>query len=251
MMPTGRWSVRLEPVRVLAIVHERDAGSGVFADAAGERGDELLEWIPAEGAAPEVEGVGAVLVFGGGMHVDQEDEHRWLPGEKDVLRGFLARGTPALGVCLGAQLLADVAGGAARRAAEPEIGWKAVQLTPAAAGDVLLGPLPARFESFQWHSYEVCAPRHAVSLARSAAYLQAFRLDEASWWGIQFHAEATAETIAGWIRDYRSDEDAVRVGLDWNAILVETRREIGRWNELGAGICRRFLDHAETTRQEL
>src|SRR5205807_2849630 len=126
----------------------------------------------------------------------------------------------------------------------PEIGWKTVQLTPAAAGDVLLAPLPARFESFQWHSYELFAPRRAVSLARSAAYLQAFRLDGAPRWGIQFHAEATAETIAGWIRDYRSDEDAVRVGLDWDAILVETRREIGRWNELGAGICRRFLDHA-------
>jgi GMP synthase (glutamine-hydrolysing) len=238
--------VKLEPVRVLSIVHERDAGSGVFADAARERGDELLEWIPAEGAAPGLDGVGAVLVFGGGMHVDQDDEHRWLHGEKEVLREFLARSTPVLGICLGAQLVAEVAGGGATRAAEPEIGWKRVQLTPAAAGDPLLGPLPARFVGFQWHSYELSAPRRAVTLARSPACLQAFRVHAAPWWGIQFHAEVTAETIAGWIDDYRSDADAVRAELDWAAIIVETSREIGRWNELGIGICWRFLDHAAT-----
>jgi GMP synthase (glutamine-hydrolysing) len=231
-------------MRVLAIVHERDAGSGVFAEVACERGDELLEWLPAEEAAPAVDGVEAVLVFGGAMHVDQADEHGWLPGEKDLLRGFLDRGTPTLGVCLGAQLLAEVAGGAARRAAEPEIGWKTVQLEPAAAADVLLAALPARFESFQWHSYEVLAPHGAVPLARSAVCLQAFRLRAAPWWGIQFHAEATEETIAGWIRDYDGDRDAVGADLDWEEILAETRREIGRWNELGAGICRRFLEHA-------
>ena len=77
-------------MRVLSIVHERDAGSGVFADVAGERGDELIEWIPAEGATPGLDGVGAVLVFGGGMHVDQDDEHSWLRVEKEVLRVFLA-----------------------------------------------------------------------------------------------------------------------------------------------------------------
>jgi hypothetical protein len=87
-----------------------------------------------------------------------------------------------------------------------------------------------------------------VTLARSASCLQAFRVHAAPWWGIQFHAEATEETIAGWIRDYRSDEDAVGADLDWATILVETRREIGRWNELGVGICRRFLDHAAIER---
>jgi GMP synthase-like glutamine amidotransferase len=233
-------------VRVLSIVHERDAGSGVFADVAGERGDELTEWIPAEGATPGLDGVGAVLVFGGQMHVDQDDEHSWLRGEKEVLRWLLARGTPVLGICLGAQLLAEAAGGAAKRAAEPEIGWKKVQLTPAAAGDVLLGPLPARYVGFQWHSYELSAPRRAVTLARSAACLQAFRVHAAPSWGIQFHAEVTGDTIAGWIHDYRSDEDAVHADLDLAAIIAETSLEIGRWNELGTGICRRFLEHAAT-----
>jgi GMP synthase-like glutamine amidotransferase len=218
----------------------------VFAAAAAERGDEVIEWIPAQEAAPASDSFGAVLVFGGAMNVDQQAEHEWMRGEKQLLGALLARGAPALGVCLGAQLLADVAGGGAKHAAAPEIGWIAVELAPDARGDALLGPLPARFETFQWHSYEISAPPDAVSLARSAACLQAFRLRAAPWWGIQFHAEVTAETIGGWIDDYRSDPDAVRADLDWSAILATTRRQIDPWNELGSGICRRFLDCATT-----
>lgn len=231
-------------MRVLSIVHERDAGSGVFAEAAALRGDELVEWVPAEAAAPELNGFGAVLVFGGGMHVDQEDEHPWLSGERELLRGLPAGGPPVLGVCLGAQLLAEAAGGSASRAAEPEIGWHGVRLTPEASGDPLLGPLPTRFESFQWHSYEIAMPKGAVPLARSAACLQAFRIGSTPTWGIQFHAEVTAETVEGWLRDYGKGEDAVRAGLDEAAVLAQTERAIARWNELGTGICLRFLERA-------
>ena len=166
--------------------------------------------------------------------------------EKQLLGQFLARRTPTLGVCLGAQLLAEVAGGGAKRAARPEIGWISVELTPEAHGDPLLGPLPERFDSFQWHSYEISAPPDVVSLARSTACLQAFRLPAAPWWAIQFHAEVTDETIAGWIDDYRSDEDAARAELDWIAMLATTRDRIGPWSELGRGICRRFLERAAT-----
>jgi GMP synthase-like glutamine amidotransferase len=235
-------------MRVLSIVHEHDAGSGVFADAAAERADELVEWIPAEQPVPELDRFDAALVFGCGMHVDQNDAHPWLRGELELLRELLARGTPALGVCLGAQLLAVAAGGAARPAAEPEIGWTAIELTAHAAGDPLLGPLPARFEGFHWHSYEIELPDGAVPLARNALCLQAFRLRDAPAWGIQFHAEVTAESVASWLRDYGRDDDAVCAGLDESAVLAQTGRAIGGWNELGIGICGRFLAHAASMR---
>ena len=99
-------------MRVLAIVQEADAGPGVFAEAVAARGHELDEWLIAEGGDPPADprGYDAVMVFGGAMNVDDEDEHPWLGEQKALLRDLLDAGVPLLGVCLGAQLLAEAAG---------------------------------------------------------------------------------------------------------------------------------------------
>lgn len=229
-------------MRALAIVHQRDAGPGVFADSFRDRSAELDVWLIAKDADPPEDPAAydAVLVFGGAMHVDQEGAHPWLAVEKRLLAELLERGTPLLGVCLGAQLLSAAAGGTPARASEPEIGWPVVEVTGQGARDPLMGPLAPRFEAFEWHSYEAAPPEGAVVLAESAACVQAFRLGESAW-GIQFHAEVAAADADNWIRDYRSDEDAVRIGLDPEALAAETRTRIDAWNQLGRHLCTRFL----------
>jgi GMP synthase (glutamine-hydrolysing) len=230
--------------RALAVVHQRDAGPGVFEAAAAARGVELERWHPAEGEpAPSPSGYAAVLSFGGAMHVDQEDRHPWLAAEKRLLAELLAAETPLLGVCLGSQLLAEAAGGAPHRAREPEIGWRAVELTAEGERDPLLGILPRRFEAFQWHSYEAGAPPAAAALARSPVCRQAYRVAERAW-GIQFHAEVSPDDAAAWIRDYRSDEDAVRIGVDPETLGAETTAKIAAWNDLGRRLCERFFELA-------
>ena len=74
-------------MRVLSIVHEATAGLGVFAGVAAERGDELVEWTPAEGPPPAdaLDGHAGVLVLGASMHPDQEGEHPWLRPEKELI----------------------------------------------------------------------------------------------------------------------------------------------------------------------
>jgi GMP synthase (glutamine-hydrolysing) len=231
-------------MRALAIVHQPDAGPGVFAEAMRERGVELDEWLLAKrgtGPTREIADYDAVLTFGGAMHADQEDRHPWLRFEKDFLEAVLDDGMPILAVCLGNQLLADAAGGSARRAREPEIGWFDVDVTEEGAADPLIGPLVPRFTSFQWHSYEAVPPEGAVILARSPVCAQAYRLGERVW-GIQFHAEATAAHLDHWIDDYRSDEDAVRIGIDPDALRAETDEKVADWNRLGRELCGRFLD---------
>ncbi|MBN1529181.1 MAG: type 1 glutamine amidotransferase [Thermoleophilaceae bacterium] len=229
---------------VLAIVHQRDAGAGVFGDALRDAGAELIEWVPSESGPPEVGGLGAALTFGGAMHADQEDANPWLPAEKYLLAELLRRGVPLLGVCLGAQLLSEAAGGAPRRASEPEIGWVEVELTPEGRRDPLTGPLPERFEAFEWHSYEAGPPDGSVILARSAVCVQAYRLAEAPAWGIQFHAEVAGADVGGWLDGYDADEDAVRIGLDPEALRAETVPRLDEWNELGRGFAQRFLAEA-------
>jgi GMP synthase (glutamine-hydrolysing) len=223
--------------RTLAIVHQADARAGVFADVAGE----LVEWLPSAGPPPPFDGFGAAMVFGGAMHVDQESAHPWLRDEKRLLRELLGRGIPTLGVCLGAQLLAEAAGARPRRTARPEIGWHRVEVTAEGAADPVIGPLAPEFEVFEWHSYEAPPPPGGVALAHTPQCLQAFRLGARPVWGVQFHAEVTPAGLEHWLDGWEESADAVASGLDPEAIRRESRRKIAAQAELGRGLARRFV----------
>lgn len=231
-------------MRVLAIVQEADAGPGVFVDAVAARGHEIDEWLIANGGGPPADPreYGAVMVFGGAMNVDEEGEHPWLGDQKALLRDLLDARVPLLGVCLGAQLMAEAAGEEPRRASRPEIGWEPVELTVAGREDPLLGVLPTAFNAFQWHSYEMGIDDGEV-LARSEVCAQAARFGPLAW-SIQFHAEVSERDALSWIADYGSDPDAVAAGVDPRALAVETREKIGAWNEVGRALCARFIDLA-------
>jgi GMP synthase (glutamine-hydrolysing) len=234
-------------VRVLAIVHQRDAGPGVFAEAIRERGDELDIWLPPEGEAAPADPLGydAVLVLGGAVHPDQSADHGWLGEELELLKNLLAQEVPLLGLCLGGQLVAAAAGSTPRRATRPEIGWHRVELNPEGAEDPLLAPLAPGFEAFQWHSYEFPLPPGAVALAQSDFCLQACRIGPAAW-ALQFHPEVSAADALDWIDDYRCDEDAVRIGLDPAPLRAETEAKIAAFNQLGRDLCGRWLTAAPT-----
>jgi GMP synthase (glutamine-hydrolysing) len=231
-------------MRVLAVVHHDNAAAGVFAEPALAAGHELVEWLPHKEPRPPCDGFGAAMVFGGSMNVDEEEEHPWLHDEKRFLRELLDRGTPLLGICLGSQLVAEAAGGTVRRAATPEIGWHEVELTPEGEADELLGVLPERFESFQYHHYEWLLPPGGVTLARSELALQAFRLGERPVWGLQFHPEVTEPDLGSWLDDWQNDPGAVATGLDPEAIRAESAGKITQWNDAGRAISERFLSRA-------
>jgi GMP synthase (glutamine-hydrolysing) len=227
-------------VDVLSIVHGGDAGPELFGPVAAEAGHRLDEWsFESGGTPPALDGYDAVIVFGGFMHPDQDDLYPWLRDETEWLRGLLEQQhPPMLGICLGSELLARAAGAWVGRLAEPEICWGEVELTEAGAADPVLSALPTRFEGLLWHHYAHELPQRGVALAHSAASLQAFRLGEACW-GIQFHPEVTEPQLGRWIAD-ESDPPP-----DRERLRTETRERIGRWNELGRGLCRSFLGVAE------
>lgn len=239
-------------MRVLAIVHQTDAGPGVFADAIRDAGAELVAWLLPQAERPPGDPLSydAVLSFGGAMHPDQEGEHPWLAREKSLLADLLEHEVPLLGVCLGAELLAEAAGAPARRSQVPEVGWYEVQTTAHAGRDPLLGPLAPRFEALEWHGYEVPLPARATPLAHSAACLQAYRVGPSTW-GIQFHAEVTLGDFESWLKDVPTDPDAVALDVDPSELRSRTRVAIADWNQLGHDLCKRFLAVAATRRCRL
>jgi GMP synthase (glutamine-hydrolysing) len=229
-------------VRVLAIVHQRDAGPGVFADAIADSGGTLEEWTLAERPEPPGDPLGydGVLVLGGAMNVDEGERHGWIAEEEALLRELLEREVPLLGLCLGGQLLAAAAGTVPRRAPRPEIGWHRVEMTPEGEDDPLLAPLAPAFEAFQWHSCEFPLPPGAVPLARSEVCLQGARLGERAW-ALQFHPEVSRADALHWVDDYEADPDAVRIGIDPAVLRPETEAKTGAFNELGRELCQRWL----------
>jgi GMP synthase-like glutamine amidotransferase len=230
-------------VKVLAVVHQRDAGPGVFAEVIAGSGLELDRWCPPEQAEPPpFSDYGAVISFGGDAHPDQDSERPWLVRERALLREQLKAERPVLGVCLGAELLAQAAGAAVRRASRPEIGFHPVQMTDAGARDMLLGGIPARFRALSWHSYQCELPITATALARSDAGIQAFRIGSLAW-GIQFHAEVTEADFSTWLDDFEDDPDAHVINPE--ELRAELNERIGDWNELGRAMCTRFLAAAE------
>jgi len=227
-------------MNVLSIVHGEDAGTELFGPLVAEAGHRLEEWSFERGTElpRPLDEYGAVFIFGGGMHVDQEGRHPWLRDEARWLHGLLESTVPALGVCLGSQLLARAAGAMVGPLTMAEIGWREVELTEAGTADPVLSVLPERFEAFQWHHYGHELPERAVALARNAVSLQGFRLGEAVW-GVQFHPEVTELQVGRWIAD-ESDPPP-----DPERLRQETRERIGRWNEHGRRLCRSFLAAAE------
>ena len=219
-------------MRVLAATHGPSVGPGVFADAVAAAGHELTEWQVPLGGRPPAD-ADAVLVFGGGMHPDEEHRHGWLGEELRWLEGLLETDTPVLGVCLGSQLVARAAGAQVFRASEPEVGWLPVARTEAAADDPVGRALPERFDAFQWHHYTHTLPGDAVELARSRVCVQAFRLGRA--WGVQFHPEVRREQVELWLAEEPDDV------ADADALREATRERIDAWNELGRGLCAAFL----------
>lgn len=190
----------------------------VVQHTASEGLGQLAEWLPAIGVdvhpthpylgnrvPPSVEG-DALIVLGGPMGAYDDDVAPWLPSVRELLASAVDDGVPTIGICLGAQLLAVVAGGKVERGkAGPEIGLGEVTVT---TGDELLSPgvMPV----VQWHNDAVTElPDSVQVLASSALYpVQAFRVGEVAW-GLQFHVEATLDMVRGWAVDDGLDASVV------------------------------------------
>ena len=227
-------------MEILALLHQADAPPGVFGDVVDEHGHVLdIRSFVADHAPPPdaIDRYDAALVFGGSAQVDEP--LAWLEPERNLIGELMIAGTPTLGVCLGAELVVQVAGGEVGPARHREIGWHEVELTNSGERDPLLGVMPRRFAAFQWHSYGFRLPPSGSALAHGPDdAIQAARIGDATW-GIQFHAEVNAAIVEDWI-----EEDGGRECTDPAALRDQTAANLPRWTAQGRALCSRFLEIA-------
>ena len=220
-------------MRILVIQHDADKGLGLFVRPLAEAAHELDVQFAGHGEL-ELAGHSAVIALPGIANPD--DETLAVTATRDVLREALRQELPILGICLGAELLAEAAG-AATGPCRPEWGYWEVSLTRDGREDELLGALPERFDVFQAHTYTCELPAHAVALAQSPGGLQAFRVG-ANAWGVQFHPEPTLEMLDGWTHALGHLIEAA--GVDPVATRRLARRHVPEWSERAAEMGRRF-----------
>lgn len=144
---------------------------------------------------PEMDTVDCLIVMGGPMNVYQEKEHAWLAGEKSFIRNAIKSGKVVIGVCLGAQLIANVLGARVYRNNHKEIGWFPITLSEAALQSEIFGCLEENITVFHWHGDTFDIPENAVPLASSEACRNQAFLYEERVIGLQFHLESTHESV--------------------------------------------------------
>jgi GMP synthase-like glutamine amidotransferase len=185
-------------MHIQCLQHVPFEGPFGIADWARARGHALGITPLYEGAPlPDPVSFDWLVIMGGPMSVGDESEFTWLAPEKACIRAAIAAGKTVIGVCLGAQLIAEVLGARVYRNAHKEIGWMPIELTAAAQASSLFGFLPPRLTVFHWHGDTFELPVGAEHLARSAACEQQAFLYNERVLGLQFHLESTSESVAG------------------------------------------------------
>ncbi len=153
---------------------------------------------------PPEDSVEALIVMGGPMGIYDYADYPWLTEEKEFLAQVVAREIPVLGICLGAQLLADVLGAKVTANPEKEIGWFPVTAT-ADIPETLTSVFPEKMTVFHWHGDTFSLPDNAVCLYGSSACVNQAFLYKKHVLGLQFHLESTADSAAILIENCRDE----------------------------------------------
>lgn len=199
--------------------HESHEGLGAIREWANERGYEVKEThLYLDQELPNQEQVEWLIVMGGPMSVYEEDQYPWLRAEKELIAQCIELGKPVLGICLGAQLIADVVPewkGRVEKGGEREVGFFKIESHNGSSfdqetqqlhdilgqcsvplhwhGDVISFSDQEKVSSLSVHSYSDVTP------------VQAFSANKGQMVALQYHLEVTAADIDTWINSSPRD----------------------------------------------
>jgi GMP synthase-like glutamine amidotransferase len=225
-------------MKIVVIMHVESEGPGslgTFLDSAGAE-TVTVRLYAGDRLPSDLSGFDAVVSMGGPMNVYEEDEYPFLKEETGFLKQAVEADIPALGICLGAQMIAKATGARVTKSPNKEVGWGQVTLTNSGKEDSAFKGLPGTLEVLQWHGDMFHIPAKGVLLASSNdCPHQAFRYRNAL--GLQFHLEVTEKILSDWFGDSQQIKlydvmnrfQEIRQSLEQNArIMYENFLELIR-----------------------
>ncbi|MBX7256635.1 MAG: gamma-glutamyl-gamma-aminobutyrate hydrolase family protein [Candidatus Hydrogenedentes bacterium] len=193
-------------MRIHYVQHVAFEGLGSIEAWAKGKGHTLTATRLFQGeAAPQPSELDWLIVMGGPMGVHDEAMFSWLADEKRAIERVIEAGKPVLGVCLGAQLIADVLGARVYPNAHKEIGWFPIELTAEGQASPYFAHMAPKSEVFHWHGDTFELPAGAVHAAKSEACQNQAFIYKDSVVALQFHMETTPQS-AGDLLQHCSDE---------------------------------------------
>ena len=195
-------------------------GPGYIEEIAGIHGNDLhvTRLFDGEHPFPPTD-YDMLVIMGGPMNIYEENEYPWLGIEKKAIEQAINSEKIVIGICLGAQLLADVLGAEVYKNDEREIGWFPVNRIIPASGELPLQFLPEKATVFHWHSETFDIPRNAIRLFGSDATENQSFLYEGKVLAMQFHLEMNLTSIEDLAYFCEDDLEPARFVMDRNKML--------------------------------
>lgn len=138
-----------------------------------------------------------LIVLGGPVAVYDADQYPFLTQEKKIIESYMEERKPVIGICLGAQLIADVLGARVYGGQTKEIGWAPISVPENCSVEYLR--LFNGQNVFHWHGDTFELPAGSERLASSAVYENQAFLYGDNVIGLQFHLEFLARELEYWL----------------------------------------------------
>lgn len=209
-------------MRIHYFIHADFEKLGAIKEWANQRGHILKETNTYRGEKlPEVDEFDFLIIMGGPQNACQIADYPYLENEVQLIKQAITSRKIVLGVCLGAQLIAEALGGKTQPSPQREVGVFPITLTAAAQHDAVFKDFPAQFPVMHWHNDMPGLTSDMVLLATSEGCpCQAFRYDDHVY-GLQFHCELTQNLVASMIDHCGNDLQAAQFVKSPDKLLLE------------------------------
>jgi GMP synthase (glutamine-hydrolysing) len=225
--------------RVQAFRHVGFEDLGSFETPLRAAGYEIdyVEMADCDPAALDPLAPDLLVVLGGPIGVYDHEAYPIVSTERLLLEARLRDGRPTLGLCLGAQLMAAALGARVYPGPSKEIGWSALELTPAGRNHPLaaLEGLPV----LHWHGDTFDLPDGCDRLASTPLCLNQAFARGANVLGLQFHPEVMASRFEYWLIGHASE--LATAGIDPTRLREDARRYAKGLEKAGTEMLQKWL----------